>query len=162
MPADFEVHGAADFLTLSKSLKHAERTTMRRELTKGVRDATKPLLPEAAAALAASLPSGLQSRGRRVKQRVQVKTGNDPGVTIAVPYGRRGAGGLGASNARLANTQGLIRHPLFGDRENWYSTRVPQAQGWFDDYYSRQARRVLPEIESAMQRVIDQIVKEAR
>lgn len=160
--ADFEVTGAEDFLKLSKALKEAGNKGVRRELNKGLQDAVKPLLPGAAERLAAALPSGLQGRGRRVKQVVQVKTGRDPGVTVAVRYGKRGSGGLGASNAQLANRQGLIRHPLYGNREKWFSTKAPGTQGWFDDYWREHAREALPASEKAMQHVIDKIVREAK
>lgn len=161
MSSDFELRGADQFLALSKALKDT-RPALRKELNKGIRDATKPLLPKAAEALAAGLPPRLKARGRRVKQRVQVKTGNDPGVTIAVPYGRRGAGGLGATNARLLNTRGQLRHPLYGNRERWYTTDAPAALGWFDQTYSSQAPSVLPGIERAVERVVEKIVREAR
>jgi hypothetical protein len=83
-------------------------------------------------------------------------------VSVGVQYGKRGSGGMGASNARLANTKGVIRHPLFGDRSRWYSTKVPGSLRWFDDYYTEHARDVLPGLEQAMQTVIDGIVKKAK
>lgn len=161
MTADFEVRGADDFLRLSKACKGAGRTELRKELHKGVRDATKPLLPKAARALAAGLPPRVASRGVKVKQVVQVRTGSDPGVTIGVRYGARGTG-LGASNARLANRQGVIRHPLFGDREKWFNTPVPGALGWFDDTYSAGAPVARAAIEHSMERVVQKIIEEAR
>lgn len=159
MAADFEVRGANDFLRLSKGLKEAGEKGLRRELNKSIRNATKPLLPIAAQALAAGLPSRLQGRGRRVRQVVQVKTGRDPGVSIAVPYGKRNAGGLGASNARLVNARGVVRHPLYGNRQRWCSTPAPGAQGWFDETYTTRARTVLPDVERAVERVAGQITR---
>lgn len=161
MTAHAEVLGADGFLRLSKAMKHAGRTEMRKELHKAVGDAARVVLPLAQRALADGLPGPLGERGANVKQVVQVKTGRDPGVTIGVRFGRRGRG-LGASNARLANRTGKIRHPLYGDRDHWYNTPVPEALGWFDHTYSECAPQVRPEIEAAMTRVVEQIIREAR
>jgi hypothetical protein len=162
MPADFEVRGAGDFLKLSKALKNAGEKELRKDLHKGLREAVKPLLPGAGAAFAAGMPDRLKGRAAKTKQVVKVKTGRDPGVSVGVQYGKRGSGGMGASNARLANTQGVIRHPLFGDRDHWYSTKVPRARRWFDDYYTAHARDALPGMEQALQTIADEIVKKAK
>lgn len=152
---------ADDFHRLSKALKNAGRTGLRKELHKGVRDAVKPLLPEARKELAAGLPGPLRARGAKTRQVVQVKTGRNPGVTVAVRYGKRGAG-LSASNARLLNRSGQVRHPVFGSRRVWANTPAPRSRGWFDDTYRRSAPTVTPVLVKAMERVADQIVREAR
>lgn len=151
---------ADDFLKFSKALKDAGRKDLRRELHKGLQDAAKELIPEAQKVLSEALPSRLAARGARTKQVAQVKTGKDPGITIGVRFGRRGAG-LGASNARMLNAQGKIRHPTWGDRERWVNTDVPAGEGWFDETYRRGAPRVRPALDAAVDRVIDKIVREA-
>lgn len=149
-----------DFVRLSKALKNAGRKAERQELHKGLRDAAKRVLPRAQKRLADGLPARLRDRGAKVKQVVQVKTGNDPGVTIAVRYGPRGRG-LGASNAQLANRLGQIRHPLYGNRERWFNTAVPGAKDWFDGTYRDSAGEIRRDLAEAQQRVIDKIVREA-
>lgn len=158
--SDFEVTGADQFLRLSKALKEAGRTELRKDLHKALKNATKPLLPRATAKLAAALPARLAARGVKTKQAVQVRTGSNPGVRITVRYGSRGRG-LGASNARLLNRQGVVRHPVFGDRETWRNTRAPSAKGWFDDTYSESAPTVRPLLEQALEDIADRVVKEA-
>lgn len=159
MTDDFSIRGAENFLRLSKALKETGEKELRKELHTGMRNAVKPLLPKAAQALATGLPPRLKGRGAKVKQVVQVKTGRDPGVSIAVPYGKRNAGGLGASNARLVNARGVVRHPLYGNRQRWCSTPAPGAQGWFDETYTTRARTVLPDVERAVERVAGQITR---
>lgn len=160
MTRPIQMREADDFFRLSKALKHAGQTVLRRELNKELKEAVKPMLPLAQKAFADALPPGeLQDRGGKVKQVVLVKTGRNPGVTIGIRYGKRGRG-LGASNARLANRTGQVRHPLYGDRNHWYNTPVPRAQGWFDNTHAENAPLALPGIDRALQNVADQVVRE--
>jgi hypothetical protein len=153
--AEFEVRGADDFLRLSKALKQAGRTEMRKELHKGLKDGATPLLPRAKAAARAKLPQrgGLAAVVAREPMRVQVRTGSTPGVRVVV--GRRKGG------AQAAN-RGVIRHPVFGRPGSFVSQPVPQARDWFDGTMRRHAPDVRPDLERAMERVIDRIVREAR
>ena len=166
MPGDFiELRGADGFLKLSKALKQAGQTELRKQLHKGMRDAVNAYKPKAEEALQEKLPSGLKARGK-VRQRVQVKTGRDPGVSVVVPYGvtlSRGAGlrsGLAGSNARLLNKQGRLRHPTFG-REPWVTQVVNGSTGWFDDVWRDSAPAVRRELERQIQSVLDDIAREA-
>lgn len=150
--SDFTVKG--DFYAFSKALKRAGKTEMRTALNKGLRDGTKPLIPLARAEARRVLPheGGLAERVAKAPMRVQVRTGaQTAGVRVVV--------GKDRSGARAAN-QGLIRHPVFGNREKWVTQKVPP--DWFDRPMRQGARTVRPELEKAMQRVIDQIVREAK
>jgi hypothetical protein len=149
--SDFEVRGAEDFLKLSKALKAAGRGDLRKALNKGIRDATKPLVKRTRAATD-RLPSsgGLAARVRAAPQRVQTRTGSDPGVRITA--GKPGTGAYGADT-------GTVRHPVFGGSA-FVSQAVPP--GWFSETLAGSADEVLPEIEKAMQTVVERIVKEAR
>lgn len=159
--SDFKVTGADDFLKLSKGLKRSGNKPLRAKLNAGLKDTTRTLIPKAQQALADGLPADLRARGANVKQVVQVRTGADPGVRIAVRYGKRGRG-LGASNARLANRAGLIRHPVFGNRERWVNTRVPRARDWFDGTYARSAPLIRPRLQRVLKDVADEVVREAK
>ena len=152
MADDFEVRGADQFLKLSKALKHAGRTELRKELHKGLRDGAKPLIPKARAEALRRLPSsgGLAKQIAKEPMRVQVRTGRTPGVRIVV--GRKRGG------ARQAN-RGVIRHPVFGNRDVWVDQKVPP--GWFDDPLRKGAPGVRPELEKAIDRIADRIVREA-
>lgn len=165
MPADFEIRGAEDFLKLSKALKQAGHTQLRKELHAGMRKAVKAHMPKVREVLAEDLPSGLQNRAN-VKQNIRVKTGRDPGVTVVVPYGKRNRNGLGASNARMLNREGQIRHPVYADPEKtrkewrWVNQSIPGA-GWFDKTWLDSAPEVRRALEAVMADVIRKITREA-
>lgn len=166
MADDFTVTGAEDFLKLSKALKAAGDTELRKALHKGLRDAANKAKPKAAEALAEALPTRLAAKGKAVKQAVQVKTGNDPGVSIVMRYGKAGRG-IGTSNARQINRSGTFRHPVYGrpdkTRKQWYWVDQPaKGEGWFDKTYTNEAPAIRRDLEQAMQSVVDEIVRKAR
>jgi hypothetical protein len=150
---DFEIRGADQFLALSKALKHAGRTELRKELNKGIKRAAKPLIPKARAEALRRLPQsgGLAKQVAKEPARVQVRTGaRTAGVRVVV--GRRRGG------ARQAN-RGVIRHPVFGNRDVWVNQRVPS--GWFDDPMKDAAPAIRRDVEQALEDVAEQIVREA-
>ncbi len=157
--SDFVIHGADDFLRLSKALKAAGRTGTRKELHKGLRDAANKAKPKAADALAAALPSGLAARGKSVHQAVRVKTGRDPGVSIVVQFGRAGRG-LGGRNAQLVNQSGTFRHPVFGTGR-WVSQRAG-GSGWFDKTYMNEAPAIRADLARVLDDVVNKIVRDAK
>lgn len=148
--SDFEITGADQMLRLSKALKAAGRTELRKELNKGLRKATKPLIAQTRVAALATLPyrGGLAAQVAREPQRVQVKTGRDPGVRIVVGQKR---GGAQAADA------GSIRHPVFG-RDEWVEQSV--TPGWFSDTLDEQAEGVLPDLEEAVEKVMSDVVQQ--
>lgn len=160
---DFTVKGAEDFLKLSKALKAAGHTQLRKELHAQMRKAAKAAMPKTQEALAEALPSGLKNRSK-VRQVVKVKTGRDAGVTIAVPYGKHGRNGLGASNAHMLNARGQLRHPVYADPDKtskdwrWVNQSVP-GTGWFDKTLLDEAPALRKALEAAMEAVARTIVK---
>lgn len=159
---NFDVHGAGNFYALSKALKHAGQTDLRKRLHKGLREAVKEVMPEAEKRLADALPYA-QGRSKPVRQVAQVKTGRDPGVTVGVRFGSKRS-----TNARLANSKGLIRHPVFADGQKtrdewmWVNQSVPGAEGWFDKTYINAAPDIRRRIEGVMEDVVLDIVRQAR
>lgn len=159
--------GAEDFYALSKALKAAGRTgkgSLRNELHAELRKAMKPLAKVGQKALSDAAPAGVAQRGLRTKHVVQVKTGSDPAITLGIRYGKRGTG-LGASNVRRLNNQGIIRHPVFADTAKvrkqwtWVNQPVPGAQGSWDDAVRRAAPRIVrPRLDAAVERVLDKVI----
>ncbi len=121
----------------------------------------KPVTKEAEKALKDALPYPM--RGNSVSQVVQVKTGRDPGVTVGVKYGTKRS-----SNARMANTKGQIRHPVFADGDKarkewrWVNQSVPNAKGWFDETYRDSAPTIRRSLEAAMESIADEVVRRAK
>lgn len=154
--AEFEVHGADQFLKLSKALKHAGRTELRRALNTGIRQSAKPLVGKTRAAARRKLPKagGLAEQVAKEPQRVQVRTGaKTAGVRMVV--GKKQGGARGSN-------RGKIRHPVFGNREVWVEQDIPEAAGWYDDTIKDDAPQVRRGIERAMQDVADKVVRDAK
>lgn len=153
MAEDFEIRGADEFLRLSKALKHAGRTDLRKELNAGMRRGAKPLVAKTRAEALKRLPrrGGLAAQVAKEPQRVQVRTGRTPGVRLVV--GRRNGG------ARSAN-RGQIRHPVFGNRDVWVNQSVPP--GWFDEPIKKEAPAIRRELEKALHDVAESVVRDTR
>lgn len=149
--ADGGVNGAEQFFRLSKALKAAGRNDLRKELTKEMRTAARPLIPKARAEARRRLPSsgGLGKLVAKEPMRVQARTGRRTyGVRVVVGR-KRGA-------ARAAN-KGKIRHPVFGNRDVWVDQLVPP--DWFDDPMRESAPDIRRRMERGMENVADKIVR---
>jgi hypothetical protein len=153
--SDFEVRGAGEFFKLSKALKAAGRTELRKDLHKGLKDGAKPLIPKAKAAARAQLPQrgGLAAQVAKEPMRVQVRTGRTPGVRVVV--GKKGGG------AQAAN-RGVLRHPVFDRPGSFVNQPVPEARDWFDGTMRRHAPGVRPDLDAALERVAQRVVDQAR
>lgn len=155
---DIDVKGGEDFYRLSKALKAAGETELRKELNKELRNAAKPLIPVTRAVARRTLPraGGLADKVARAPQRVQVRTGEKTAGVRIVVGARRG------SAARMAN-MGHVRHPVFGDRKTWVTQELPQAEGWFDETLEQEAPKVArPAIEAALELIADRVVREVK
>lgn len=162
MADDFRVTGANDFLKLSKALKVAGRTEMRKELNKGMRDAAKPLAKEAKQAALETFPArgGLAKRESKIPFRPQTRTGATPGVRIVAP-GKYVVG-------KTVNASGRFRHPVHADPDKtrrewrWVNQQVPGGQGWFDRRMEAGAPAIRKELEKAMEAVAQKIIEGAK
>lgn len=150
------VQGAEDFIRLSKALKAAGRTQMRKDLHKALRDAVKAHTPKAEQELAKYLPY-LRGRQKAVTQSAQVKTGRDPGITVGVRFGSKRS-----TNARLANSGGVFRHPVYGNRSVWVDQPVPGAKGWFDRVWEESTPEVREQLRQVLQDIVERIAREAK
>lgn len=151
---DYSIRGAEDFIRLSKALKHTGRTGLRKELNKGLKRAAKPLIPKTRAEALRRLPrrGGLAATVAREPQRVQVRSGAETaGVRIVV--GKRAGG------ARAAN-KGLIRHPVFGNRDVFVDQPVPP--GWFDLPLQHSTPEVRRDLYRVLEDIAEQVVRDAK
>lgn len=156
---DIKVSGAQDFVRLSKALKQAGQTDLRKGLHKALKQTVDQHKETVAEALASALPSGLSARGAAVKQATQVKTGKNPGVTVGIRYGKAGRG-LGAANAKLVNASGSIRHPVFS-RSRWVAQSVG-GSGWFDEGWRKAAPELRQELVAVLEDIANQVVRKVR
>lgn len=153
---DFEIRGADQLYRLSKALKAAGQTELRKELNKGVKTAAKSLIADTRAAAKRDLPKrgGLNIRMAKAPQRIRIRTGKDPGVSVVVPKKQPGY------------NEGIIRHPVFGkktpgekSKAKWVTQRIDGE--WFDGTIRKGTHRVAPEMERALERVAEEIVRKA-
>jgi BMFP domain-containing protein YqiC len=153
---EMRMTGAADLKTLAKKIrKSADAKQVRKDLTKGLKDGTKPaLVLVKAAALALPDKPGNKSTGVRRKMarvaNVQVRaSGNSAGVRVRLSRSRMGDH---AAMARVTN-DGKWRHPVYGNANVW--VRQYSRRGWFDDAN----RRAASQVRKAVKQVIDDIEK---
>lgn len=135
-------NGADELLRVSKALKAAGQTGLRKELHKGIRDAAKPLIPAVRQSARRNLPKhgGLNERLARKPYRAQLRTGaQTAGVRI-----------VGTKVDPRINEQGRIQHPVFGRRNSTVVQIDPQAKGYFDEPLTDSA----PQIRADIQRVL--------
>ena len=118
------IKGAEDLLKLSKRLKAAGQSELRKELHKAVRETAKPLIPKVRAAARKQLPKqgGLNERIAKKPYRAQVRTGaKTAGVRIT------------GTKVDPRINEGRVAHPVFGRPRSTVVQRVPSADGYFDD-----------------------------
>lgn len=124
------VNGSAELAALAARLKVAGEVGIRREMVSGLRAAAKPLIPVARAAALARLPKrgGLAERVATTGMGTSVRTSaRSARVQVFARDVKSGAHDVRATN------KGYVRHPVFGDRENWVKQDIPRAKGWWDD-----------------------------
>lgn len=151
---DFKVDGADQFFKLSKALKAAGQTQLRKELNAELRKTGKPLIFKTRQAALNTLPArgGFAAMVAAEPQRVQVRTG-------AATAGMRIVVGKRRGGAQAAN-RGEIRHPVFKTGKFVNQSVEP---GWFDDTLEQEAPPVArAAIEQALQSIADKVVKGAK
>ena len=123
------VTGAADFAALSRRLKEAGETGLRRELYRNISRAAGPLADEisSAAHLRPYMPNRYaETLAADLRVGVSRRTGNDPGVSIRAK-GR-------AHRRKLQQLDdGIIEHPLWGNRKFWRKQFGGMRSGFFTD-----------------------------
>jgi hypothetical protein len=148
---------AAELEALAFRLRRAGDTELVREVTRAMRDAVVPAQDQVRAELGPRLPDRYAAElDADLRLGVNVRTGErDPGVTLT---------GQARGRARkLRNLDaGRLTHPLWGDREHWYTQEEPSVRpGWFTGPAEAAAPRVRAGIEQALEDVAAKAVKGA-
>lgn len=154
MSVEIRVTGAAGLRKLAADLRRADRIDLQRELRKALTDTAKPLYRKVVAEIEEIIPhrGGYSSvLADSYYQTVSVRSaGSGAGVTIV---GR--AKGKAELRDVAAVNRGVLRHPVYGHRSRWATTRVPP--GFFD----RPAKDIEPDLvrnaEAAIDRVADKL-----
>ena len=147
--------GAAEFAALSRRLKDAGETGLRRSLYTAIGDAAKPLAQKIGSDdhLRSYMPNryaGVLSDDMSVK--ISRLTGKNPGVSI------RAKGRVRDRHVARLNA-GILMHPLFGDRERWFAQTLGKGMrpGFFDDPAKESAPDVRKAILAAMHETAEKI-----
>ncbi len=129
---------------LQRKIKVMEdRKVWSRELNKGLREASLPLVQSAKDAARDDLPhaGGLNERVASRPTSVLISQGK---MRLKVK-------GVDAASAN----RGRLRHPVYGNRGNWVTQAIPP--GYFTNRMRRDARLVRPALVRAMDRVAEKI-----
>jgi len=123
---------AAEFRALALRLKTAGEKGLRRELTRAIRDAVKPLKEEVTdpVHLGPYMPDHyVPALLRDLRVTTFSRAGLDAGASI------RAEARTPRGNYRqiVQLEEGRIRHPVFGDRENWVTQFRGMRPGFFSD-----------------------------
>jgi hypothetical protein len=146
---------AAELEALAFRLRRAGDTELLREVTKAMRNAVVPVQAEIRAGLAPHLPNRYAAvLAADVRLGVNVRTGDrDPGVALT-------GQALGKGRRLRTLDAGRLTHPLWGDREHWYTQEEPSVQpGWFTGPAEAAGPRVRAGIEKALQDVADRAAR---
>jgi hypothetical protein len=120
---DIVILGAEQLAAVTRRLKAAgsQGKGLRKELLQRIRIAAKPLVEDVRNSAMDTLPNA-GGLNRRVRTGIGIRTraaGNSVGVRV-VAKNRYAIKGM---------DQGRLRHPVFGNRDNWVKQSVPP--GWF-------------------------------
>ena len=137
---------AAELEALAFRLRRAGEDELLREVTRAMRDAVVPVQADIRAELKPHLPdryAAVLDADLRIGTNVRT-AGSDPGVSVT--------GQAIAKTRKLRYLDaGRLTHPLFGDREHWFTQEEPSVQpGWFTGPAEAAGPRVRDGIEKAL------------
>ena len=150
---DVELRGVDDVDALVRRIRtHADAKALRKELYAGLNRVTKGVREDMKASIGPSLPSrgGLAALVMaKASLTTTAAAGKNAGVRIRV-RGRKGGGDIGRMNRT-----GVVRHPVYGNRNVW----VSQTEGVEKDFLDEPFMKSKPEVARGIQRVLADIAR---
>ena len=144
---------AAELEALAFRLRRAGDTELLREVTRAMRDAVDPAQDQIRADLKPRLPDRYaETLDKDLRLGVNVRTNDrDPGVAVTGQT-------LGGVRKLRRLDAGLLTHPLFGDREKWYTQEEPSVTpGWF----TGPCEAAEPEVRAGIEQALDDVANRA-
>jgi hypothetical protein len=138
---DISTRGTEKLIRLGAAIRQAGDKDLKRELTKAMRRAGRPLLRSARQGALQILPyhGGLNERVAASRFSSTVSTiGSGAGLRISA-VGRYQLSGL---------DDGIDRHPVFGNRANWVTQAI--VPGWFSKPLTLDAPKQKVEVDKAV------------
>jgi hypothetical protein len=145
---------AHEFAELARELRRAGDDELRRELQDAISHAAAPVPEQIREELPARLPNPYAAvLNADLIIRITSRTArSNPGVRITAPERTRSV----VTRRRLIRLdQGVLAHPLFGNRRHWYTQ--PVTAGFFTQPAEDSAPRARQDIEEALDRVKEKI-----
>lgn len=156
MTDPISVTGADDIVAISKALK-TFNLELRKEFTRGIVAAGKPLIPIVREALAQSYPKsgGLAAKMARSRVRIALRTGTkDPGLSVVIP----------GIQAKLGEEYGFIRHPVYGrpgqTRREWTWVKQDIDTGAINRAVIANLDKVIPDVEAILEQTATRVLGE--
>lgn len=149
-----ELRGGPEQLArITRQLREEANRGLQRELNKALSEATKPLRGK----LADSARTTLPKRGGLADQIAASRIG-----TRRVPVSRGGGLRLTATNKKALRLldRGKVRHPVFGDQENWVTQKIEP--GWWSRPILDAGEDAQKAVQEAVGRVADRIERAGR
>lgn len=152
-----DLAGAAqEFRDLAVVLRLVGEDDLRRELYRAISDASKPVLGD----IRQGIPDHMPNRYAAVLSAdlsltSSARTGSDPGVLL---LGRV----RGSKKRKLRRLdQGILAHPLFGNRGYWYYQTPANSRGMRDGFFTRPAEDSAPQVRDAILAAMHNIAEKA-
>lgn len=145
---------AAKLQALAARLKEAGDVGLLREMQKALRDAAAPVPDDIRHGLWPKLPNPYaEVLNEDLDIKIQTRSSpNDARVSVIATT--QGVGGVQRRRIRRLD-QGILAHPLWGNRRRWYNQ--PVQPGWFSQPARDDAPRARAEMDKALERVREQI-----
>lgn len=143
------VSGAVELRYIARVVRRQRVAGLKKELAAAQRRAFRPLLP-AIKAEATTLPSGYAPI---MVRSVRLSVRNQALETTAIVYAK---GRIGERDVNAIDA-GRLRHPLFGRRGRWFTTRV--RAGFVDRPVRRLGNQIANESLDALERVAQEIAR---
>ena len=146
-PLELKIDKANDLQKLARDLKAAGNVELRKELLRGIQQATKPIKQSIKPAALRELPKrgGLNQVIAGSKVGVRTRTGKNPAVVVVTKHVKHDVRAL---------DRGILRHPVFG-RDEWVTQRIPP------DWWTNEMRRQEPQAARDVIAVLDSVAKKA-
>jgi hypothetical protein len=124
---------------LQRDLKNLD-PALQRAFRKSIRTAMKPLQRDLRNSARRRLPGDL---GDQAAREIGLSVTNN---RVALVWRPR----KGQFSQRAALDRGLIRHPLYGDRDYWYTTKYAKARGWWSEPAAHGIDRAIEDVNNAI------------
>jgi hypothetical protein len=149
---DVRIEGAEVLARVARAVKAHGDAQLRKDLLRGLRNATKPMIASIKDEARASLPAGGGLNDLVAASKISARsrtTGTKAGVRLV---------GKSAGHDLAAINRGRLRHPVFG-HPVWVSQTV--AAGWWEDGANKKADTVSRDLVAVMRDVLAEIARSA-